>query len=159
MNILIEELIALFLIQSFYTINTKTVFNEKCISNASFSSGELDICPKSKPYCCYNFIGVYYCCEEKQLLTILRVGSIVFGSVLLWTSIIVIFVTVFTRIESFERLFAIEDKVEDTRLKSTIRSDKLPEFEINSIKDERKVINYFNIKTNEKLLIKTFYSN
>ncbi len=82
---------------------------EKCYLNQTFHTGIIEYCPQEMPHCCYDLIGTYYCCEQNQLISVLKNGSIIFGAILLWVIIITSFFCFCIQIQSIDGQIETED--------------------------------------------------
>ena len=110
--------------------------NQLCYTNVSFSTGKVEMCEKSSPFCCYDISGEYYCCESDQLLTIFKTGSSVFGFLFGWSLLILIFFFVFVEYDVFDGLPPLaEGSVSDSF--SLVFA---PENKIDEKKDENKEV-------------------
>ncbi|XP_054156188.1 myosin-G heavy chain-like [Oppia nitens] len=76
--------------------------NDKCFTNESYNSGQMVVCPPNNPFCCYDLVGVYYCCPQRQLYSVLTTGSIVMTTMLALAIAIATFLATFVRFESIE---------------------------------------------------------
>lgn len=97
--------------------------DQKCYTNQTYQTGVPEICSNESSFCCFDMGGDYYCCDEDQLWTVLRVGLIIFSILLSMAFFILTFVILFVEIKSNVRTAPITVQMTKLDGKNVIKDD------------------------------------